>query len=130
MDKKERAKNWTNNIEEAKNLSIEDKIKVCDKVATKMVIVYFLIIILMLILVYILNIAFDKNGFLEAYLNNITTKVNDNFAQDQTTSKKNATILSLINMFPILLPLVVPVATILILKKKWIIKEINKLNNN
>lgn len=119
MTKEERAKKWFSNIPNAKFISIEQKINICNKVAKNMIIIFFGLLVIECILLFalssgqIINLAAD---FLNSILEGHSTK----------NHYRGVAILGSFICLPII---VIPLVVAFLYKKKALKIEANKLNN-
>lgn len=123
MIKEERAEQWCKNIKEAKEFDEKIKIKVCNKIAKKMIIIFISLLIMEFIFLY-----FFCGGIFLILILNWIAKIINNITKPYMLNNMRGVIIALIIVIFFLLS--IPIIIVHIYKKKMLVKEFNKLKKS
>ena len=117
MTKEERAKKWFCNIPDAESISLETKINICNKVAKRMIIIFFVLFTVECILLFILS---DGKFFdlLANFLNSIS---------DGSPTRNHYRGMALVGGITCLPVIALPLIVILMYKNKCLHSEAAKV---
>lgn len=121
--KEEKAKQWCKNIKEAKGFNEKIKIKVCNKIAKKMIIIFISLLIMEFIFLY-----FFCGGIFLILMFNWIAKIINNITKPYMLNNMRGVIIALIIVIFFLLS--IPIIIVHIYKKKMLVKEFNKLKKS